>query len=227
MLPGAPLVHENHGTNIVNTHVVRRGNVEAGFQAGRFRHRGKVPDADRRARLHGNRGGGLRAAFHGRRHRSLRQHAASVQHAPVCGGVPRRGAVGSRNHRHADGRRFRRQGRHGGDRLRADGARGEAAQSPGEDGLSPRLVHARELQAPSVSRALQDGCDEGGPHHGGAMPHRRGRRRVLLGHAVGHVALDRAMLRALCRRECPLRHVRRLHEQRRRPARCAGSARRK
>jgi hypothetical protein len=120
----------------------------------------KISDADHRARLHGNRGGGLRAAFHGRRHRSLRQHAASVQHAAICGGVPGRGAFGSRSHRHADGRRLRRQGRHGGDRLRADGARGEAARSPGEDGLSPRLVHARELQAPSVSRALQDGRDE-------------------------------------------------------------------
>ena len=31
MLPGAPLVHENHGSNIVNKHVVRRGNVEEGF----------------------------------------------------------------------------------------------------------------------------------------------------------------------------------------------------
>ena len=183
---------------------------------GRFRHRGKIPDAVHRARLHGNRGGGLRAAFHRWRHRGLRQHAASVQHAAICGGVPGRAAFRRRNHRHADGRRFWRQGRHGGDRLRAHGAGGEAAGSPGEDGLSPRLVHARELQAPSVSRALQDGRDEGGPHHGGAMPDHRRRRRVLLGDAVGHVALDGAMLRALCRDERPLRHVRRLHEQRRR-----------
>ena len=36
MLPGAPLVHENHGTNIVNTHVVRRGDVEAGFRHADF-----------------------------------------------------------------------------------------------------------------------------------------------------------------------------------------------
>ena len=36
MLPGAPLVHENHGTNIVNTHVVRRGGVEAGFRQADF-----------------------------------------------------------------------------------------------------------------------------------------------------------------------------------------------
>jgi CO/xanthine dehydrogenase Mo-binding subunit len=36
MLPGAPLVHENHGTNIVNTHVVRRGDVEAGFRQADF-----------------------------------------------------------------------------------------------------------------------------------------------------------------------------------------------
>ncbi len=36
MLPGAPLVHENHGSNIVNTHVVRRGNVEAGFRQADF-----------------------------------------------------------------------------------------------------------------------------------------------------------------------------------------------
>ena len=36
MLPGAPLVHENHGSNIVNTHVVRRGNVEAGFSHADF-----------------------------------------------------------------------------------------------------------------------------------------------------------------------------------------------
>ncbi len=36
MLPGAPLVHENHGTNIVNTHVVRRGDVEAGFHQADF-----------------------------------------------------------------------------------------------------------------------------------------------------------------------------------------------
>jgi CO/xanthine dehydrogenase Mo-binding subunit len=36
MLPDAPLVHETHGSNIVNTHVVRRGDVEAGFQAADF-----------------------------------------------------------------------------------------------------------------------------------------------------------------------------------------------
>ena len=36
MLPGAPLVHENHGTNIVNTHVVRRGDVEAAFRQADF-----------------------------------------------------------------------------------------------------------------------------------------------------------------------------------------------
>jgi CO/xanthine dehydrogenase Mo-binding subunit len=36
MLPGAPLVHENHGTNIVNTHVIRRGDVEAGFRQADF-----------------------------------------------------------------------------------------------------------------------------------------------------------------------------------------------
>lgn len=36
MLPDAPLVHENHGTNIVNTHVVRRGDVEAGFRQADF-----------------------------------------------------------------------------------------------------------------------------------------------------------------------------------------------
>ncbi|MGO8838046.1 MAG: xanthine dehydrogenase family protein molybdopterin-binding subunit [Limisphaerales bacterium] len=36
MLPGAPLVHETHGSNIVNTHVVRRGDVEAGFRQADF-----------------------------------------------------------------------------------------------------------------------------------------------------------------------------------------------
>src|SRR5208282_405544 len=36
MLPGAPLVHENHGTNIVNTHVIRRGDVVAGFRQADF-----------------------------------------------------------------------------------------------------------------------------------------------------------------------------------------------
>jgi CO/xanthine dehydrogenase Mo-binding subunit len=36
MLPGAPLVHENHGTNLINTHVVRRGDVEAGFRLADF-----------------------------------------------------------------------------------------------------------------------------------------------------------------------------------------------
>ncbi len=36
MLPDAPLVHENHGSNIVNTHVVRRGNVEEGFKQADF-----------------------------------------------------------------------------------------------------------------------------------------------------------------------------------------------
>jgi len=36
MLPGAPLVHESHGTNIVNTHVVRRGDVEVGFRQADF-----------------------------------------------------------------------------------------------------------------------------------------------------------------------------------------------
>lgn len=36
MLPGAPLVHENHGTNIVNTHVVRRGDVAGGVRQADF-----------------------------------------------------------------------------------------------------------------------------------------------------------------------------------------------
>jgi CO/xanthine dehydrogenase Mo-binding subunit len=36
MLPDAPLVHENHGSNIVNTHVVRRGNVDEGFKQADF-----------------------------------------------------------------------------------------------------------------------------------------------------------------------------------------------
>jgi CO/xanthine dehydrogenase Mo-binding subunit len=36
MLPGAPLVHENHGTNLINTHVVRHGNVEEGFKQADF-----------------------------------------------------------------------------------------------------------------------------------------------------------------------------------------------
>ncbi len=31
LLPDAPLVHENHGTNVINTHRVRRGDVERGF----------------------------------------------------------------------------------------------------------------------------------------------------------------------------------------------------
>ena len=34
--PDAVLVHENHGTNLINTHVVRRGNVEAGFKQADF-----------------------------------------------------------------------------------------------------------------------------------------------------------------------------------------------
>lgn len=34
--PGAALVHENHGSNLINTHVVRRGNVEDGFQQADF-----------------------------------------------------------------------------------------------------------------------------------------------------------------------------------------------
>lgn len=36
MLPHSPLVHENHGSNIVNTHVVRRGNIEDGFKLADF-----------------------------------------------------------------------------------------------------------------------------------------------------------------------------------------------
>ena len=36
MLPEAPLVHENHGSNIVNTHVVRRGDVATGFREADF-----------------------------------------------------------------------------------------------------------------------------------------------------------------------------------------------
>jgi CO/xanthine dehydrogenase Mo-binding subunit len=36
LLPGAALVHENHGTNLINTHVVRRGNVEEGFAQADF-----------------------------------------------------------------------------------------------------------------------------------------------------------------------------------------------
>ncbi|MDR3456551.1 MAG: xanthine dehydrogenase family protein molybdopterin-binding subunit [Verrucomicrobiae bacterium] len=36
MLPEAPLVHENHGSNIVNTHVVRRGDVAEGFKQADF-----------------------------------------------------------------------------------------------------------------------------------------------------------------------------------------------
>jgi len=34
--PDAVLVHENHGTNLINTHVVRRGNVEEGFKQADF-----------------------------------------------------------------------------------------------------------------------------------------------------------------------------------------------
>jgi CO/xanthine dehydrogenase Mo-binding subunit len=36
MRPDAPLVHESHGSNIVNTHVVRRGNVDEGFKQADF-----------------------------------------------------------------------------------------------------------------------------------------------------------------------------------------------
>jgi len=36
MMPGSPLVHETHGSNVVNTHVVRRGNLEAGFKQADF-----------------------------------------------------------------------------------------------------------------------------------------------------------------------------------------------
>ena len=36
MLPDSPLVHETHGSNIVNTHVVRRGNVDDGFKQADF-----------------------------------------------------------------------------------------------------------------------------------------------------------------------------------------------
>jgi len=32
LLPGAVLVHENHGSNLVNTHRIRRGNVDEGFR---------------------------------------------------------------------------------------------------------------------------------------------------------------------------------------------------
>ena len=34
--PDAVLVHEDHGTNLINTHVVRRGNVEEGFKQADF-----------------------------------------------------------------------------------------------------------------------------------------------------------------------------------------------
>jgi CO/xanthine dehydrogenase Mo-binding subunit len=34
--PSAVLVHENHGSNLINTHVVRRGNVEDGFKQADF-----------------------------------------------------------------------------------------------------------------------------------------------------------------------------------------------
>ena len=34
--PGAVLIHENHGTNLINTHVIRRGNIAAGFQQADF-----------------------------------------------------------------------------------------------------------------------------------------------------------------------------------------------
>jgi CO/xanthine dehydrogenase Mo-binding subunit len=36
MLPGAPLIHEDHGSNVVNKHVVRRGNVDEGFKQADF-----------------------------------------------------------------------------------------------------------------------------------------------------------------------------------------------
>jgi CO/xanthine dehydrogenase Mo-binding subunit len=36
MLPDSPLVHETHGSNLVNTHVVRRGNVDDGFKQADF-----------------------------------------------------------------------------------------------------------------------------------------------------------------------------------------------
>jgi CO/xanthine dehydrogenase Mo-binding subunit len=36
MLPDSPLIHESHGSNVVNTHVVRRGNVDEGFKQADF-----------------------------------------------------------------------------------------------------------------------------------------------------------------------------------------------
>jgi CO/xanthine dehydrogenase Mo-binding subunit len=36
LLPGAPLVHESHGSNLVNTHRIRRGNVDEGFRRADF-----------------------------------------------------------------------------------------------------------------------------------------------------------------------------------------------
>ena len=36
LLPGAPLVHEEHGSNLVNTHRIRRGDVDEGFRRADF-----------------------------------------------------------------------------------------------------------------------------------------------------------------------------------------------
>ena len=36
MLPDSPLVHENLGSNVINTHVVRRGNIDEGFKQAEF-----------------------------------------------------------------------------------------------------------------------------------------------------------------------------------------------
>ena len=84
----------------------------------------------------------------------------------------------------------------------------------GQDDLRPRMVDARELQAPSLPRALPHGRRRRRPDPGRALPHRRRRRRLLLGLALGDLALDRAVLRPLRRAERRRRSVERLHQQR-------------
>ena len=172
-----------------------------------------LPDPDHRARLPGarERGGPPHVQRH---HGDPRQHAAPLQHPPLRGRPPGRAPARGRGPRHAHGRRLRRQGRHRRHRLRPGGPRRQAHGPAREDDLRARVVHPRVLQAPPLPRPLPDGLQQGRAHQGLPHPHPRRRRRLLLRDALGDLALHGAVLRPLRRGERPLRHLRRLHEQR-------------
>ena len=212
MGPNAVLVHLNHGSNIIATHQIRRGNMDQGFGEAAFVIEEKfqtqfiehaylepevavcVPRPDGVIEVYGS----MQHPFSTRRFTAACLDVALSEIEVV--GVPMGGGFG---------------GKDGGDCLRAHGAGGQVAQPAGENDVPPRVVHPRKLQAPSLPDLLQDGRDAKRADLGGAVPDHCRCGRLLLGHAVGDVALDGAVLRAVPGGKRALRHLRCLHQQRR------------